>query len=118
MSAKLFNSMRLRAISVSNDDLEAYLDEARRTQVNYSYLAQDDDDDSATLMINEYESLLLDYKDEKKKLMQMSRLKSARGRNASSITSREDETDDTKLIEQLEDILKQAEKMIKKSIAV
>jgi hypothetical protein len=111
--------MRLRAVSVSNDDLEAYLDEARRTQIKYSYIAQDDDD-SATLMINEYESLLSDYKDEKRKLMQRLKtareLKSARGRNASSLTSKDDETDDTKLIERLEEVLRHAEDMIKKSI--
>ena len=110
--------MRLRSVSVSNDDLEDYLDEARRTQVKYSYLAQDDDDDSATLMINEYESLLSEYKEQKRKLMKISRQKSATGKKVSSLTSRDDETDDTKLIEQLEDILKQAEKMLKKSIAV
>ncbi len=116
MSARLFNNIRLRAVSVSNDDLEAYLDEARRTQINYSYIPQDDDD-SATLMINEYESLLSEYKEQKRKLMQISRQKSATIRKVSSLTSRDDETDDTQLIEQLEDILKQAKNIIKKSIA-
>ena len=116
LSAKLFNSMRLRAISVSNDDLEAYLDEARRTQIKYSYIAQDDDD-SATFMINEYESLLFDYKEQKKKLMQTSRQNSATIRKLSTLTSREDETHDTKLIERLEEVLRHAEDMIKKPIA-
>ena len=76
MSAKLFNYVRLRAVSVSNDDLEAYLDEARRTHISYSYVARDNDN-SAYSMINEYEKLLEIYKKQKKDLIQSSRHKNS-----------------------------------------
>lgn len=104
--------MRLRAISVSNDDLEAYLDEARRTQINYSYVALDDDN-LANLMIIEYESLLLKYKEQKRGLMQLSKQKSERGntqRNSASIEK--DYFDDRKLREKLEESLDKAKNMI------
>ena len=104
LSALLFNNMRLRAVSVSNDDLEAYLDEAIRTQINYSYFAQDDDA-SATLMIKEYEKLLSKYKEKKKELLQSSRPR--------TIKSQEYDNDDEKLIEKLEESLNFAENMIK-----
>jgi hypothetical protein len=117
LSAKLFNNMRLRSLSVSNDNLEAYLDEARRTQISYSYIVQDDDDDSATLMINEYETLLSKYKEQKNTLIQSSRLKSARDKTLRSTVSIESDNDEKILIEELENSLNIAENMIRQSIA-
>ena len=102
LSAKLFNYVRLRAVSVSNDDLEAYLDEARQKQISYSYVVQNNDKSAYSSMINEYEKLLEIYKKQKKELIQSSRHKNS--------VSTEDENCDK---ERLENILREAKIKIK-----